>query len=522
MVITLMTSMSCRKDPAGPKWDVDILAPVLKTSLTIRDLIPDSILAADAQGNVSILHTMELFSLSLDTVLTAPDTSFRYSYALPFPGPVQFPPGTTFNTSNDVTRFDLESLALSKLVVRSGQVDVAITNMMNGDIVGSFSLPGATKNGMPFVSQLILPPGTPSSPSTLTNSQSLDGYTFDLRGPAFNATNSLETLLSYSTSPDGGSVAISSMDSLLATVSYTGIVPEYALGSFGTQTIDVEPASTELDLFGNITGTLDLAQVDARIRIINGLGVDAQANIHHVRSFNTRTGQVVDLSAPMVQGMVNIDRATDLGNGFSPAVKNYVLNGGNSNIEQFLENLPDRVDYALDLTINPLGNISNGHDFLYHDSKVIGELEVEIPLRLIATDLTLAKTVEIDLPGSPENHAWRSGILHLFVENGFPFSAGLELAVVNNEDQMLTTLGPGGTVGPGTMDGSGVVAGPTSSHITFEVAPGQMHMLQETGRLRITAAFNTADQAQHVQLLDDYRMDVQVTVEANWMVNGNE
>src|SRR5690606_38135346 len=151
LLIVLAFSVSaCRKDRPGPQWDLDILAPLITTSLTIGDLLPDSLLSADDQGHISLLYTAELFSISLDTVLTAPDTSFLYAYALPFPGPVQFQPGATFNTNNDETRFDLDDLGLTRLIVRSGQLDVSITNMMNGHIIGNFALPGASLNGSPF------------------------------------------------------------------------------------------------------------------------------------------------------------------------------------------------------------------------------------------------------------------------------------------------------------------------------------------------------------------------------------
>src|SRR5690606_19493615 len=128
---------------------------------------------------------------------------------------------------------------------------------------------------------------------------------------------------------------------------------------------------------------------------------------------------------------------------------------------------------AMDITINPLGNISNGHDFLYYDSKLSAEMEVDIPLRLIATDLTLRKTVTVDLPGSADAHAWKSGMLHLFAANGFPFSAGIELAIVDQNGQILAVLAPGGTVGSGVMGSDGFVSASSSSQVDVEVTPTQ-------------------------------------------------
>ncbi|HRN35756.1 MAG TPA: hypothetical protein PLL18_02455 [Flavobacteriales bacterium] len=513
---------ACRKDRPQPQWDVDALVPLVKVSLSINDLVPDSLLSADSMGNVSLLYSTELFTLSLDTVLTAPDTSFRYTYALPFPGPVQFPPGTTFNTNDDVSQFDLAPLELTSLIVRSGQLDVVITNMMNGHIIGNVSLPGASLDGAPFQVEMPLPPGSPSNPSTTSASRPLDGYSFDLRGPGLNAVNSLATHLSYANSPDGSTISITNQDSLLATVSYHGIIPQYASGSFGTRSLSIDPSTAELDLFRNISGTIDLAQVDARLKVRNGIGVDARANLLYLRSRNTSTGNEIALNAPITNGPLNIDRAIDLGHSFQAASNTFHLGQGNSNIDQFLENLPDKIDYALDVTINPLGNISNGHDFLYHDSKLNATLEVEIPLRLIATNLVLGKTLDVDLPGSEDAHAWRSGTLHLFATNGFPLSAEVQLAVAGPNGQVISLLGPGGTVAPAQLGPGNTVVAPSASRVDFRISADQMNMIHHYGKLQATVVFNTADQGQHTQILESYRMDLQITLAANYMVNGDE
>lgn len=522
LIVLALSISACRKDRPRPQWDLDVLAPLITTSLTIGDLLPDSLLSADDQGRISLLYTAELFSISLDTVLTAPDTSFLYAYALPFPGPIQFQPGATFNTNNDVTRFDLDDLQLTRLIVRSGQLDVSITNMMNGHIIGNFALPGASLNGLPFTVEQLLPPGTPGAPSTVHASRALDGYDFDMRGPDHNSVNTLATHLSYANSSEGSAVSITNQDSLLAVVSYAGIVPQYAMGSFGTRTIAVEPAASALSLFEHITGTLDVDQVTATVRIQNGIGIDARAHIHYLRAHNSSTGNNVDLLGPMTAGPVNIDRALDLGSSFQPAVNSFHLDPGNSNIDLFMENLPDQIEYALDITTNPLGDISNGHDFLYYDSKLTAELQVDVPLRLIATDLTLRKTLTVDLPGSPEAHAWTSGILHLFAVNGFPFSAAIGLAIVDENGQPLAVLTPGGTLASGTLGPDGFVASGRASRVDVELSPAEMMLLQQSGKLQITASFNTADQEQHVQLLDRYRLDLQLTVDANYTVNGDE
>lgn len=513
---------ACRKEPRPAQWDLDLLAPLATTILTIGDIVPDSLLSTDDAGNVSILYTAELFTLSLDTILTAPDTSFQYAYALPVPGPVNFPPGTTFEASQDVTRFELEDLQLTRLDIRSGTVEMRIANSMPGHINGDFSLPGATSGGNPFNIQLALQPGTPDAPSIASASRDLSGYSLDLRGPFFDDVNTLATSLAYASSPDYGEISITGQDSLLATVSYFGIVPQYATGYFGMRDIAVDPASTPLDLFEGISGTLDLDEVTATLRIRNGIGVDVRANIEYLRSVNSGTGNSVDLQNAITTGPVNIDRALDLGGSFQSAENTFTLSQGNSNIEAFLENLPDQIEYALGITIDPLGNISNGHDFLYYESKLTAEMQVDVPLRLIATNLTLQRTVAVDLPGSTDGHALQSGVLHLFADNGFPFSAVIGIDIVDVNGQVLSMLGPLGTVASATLGTDGLVNALVSSRLDVKLSQEQVDQFYIGGNIRITATFNTADQVQHVQILDSYSMGLQVTMDANYVVNGDQ
>jgi hypothetical protein len=350
----------------------------------------------------------------------------------------------------------------------------------------------------------------------------LDGYVFDMTGPDHNAVNTLATHLSYSSDPNSPAFTITDQDSLLSTVSYHDIVAQYATGSFGTRYIQVDSSASDLGLFDGISGSIALDQVTAQLQVHNGIGVDAQAHIHFLRSVNSTTGSTIDLSSPITNGPVNLDRALDLNGSFQPALNVFDLNVDNSNIKPFVENLPSRIDYALDMTINPLGDISNGHDFFYHDSKLTADLEVDIPLRLSATDLSLQKTVTVDLPGTADEHALQSGTLHLFADNGFPFSAVLSLSIVNAEGQVLSDLSSGQLADAGVLGQDGLVSASTSSRIDMEVTPDQLGLMHQGGLLRITAVFNTVSQPQHVQLLSGYHLDLQLTMDANYIVNGDE
>jgi len=500
-----------------------VVGPLVTTSFTISDLVADSLLEVDGAGNITLVYRTELFALRLDTVLQAPDTSFTYPSVMPITG--NLPAGFTFPATSDVTRFDLDDLELRDLRIRSGILKVVVHNEIPGVVIGNFGLPGGLDaNGIPFSLQATVPDGSNLVPGVFSRSTDLSGFTFDLRGPDYNDVNTLATVLSYQLDPNGpANVPVVLGDSLNTELSYEDIVPAYARGYFGNRTIDIGPERTELGIFDNvISGTLDLDEVLALVVIRNGIGVDVQVHLDHLRARNGRTNSTIDLVHPITSGPINLNRATDLGNAPQASTYTTVLDPGNSNLDAMLESLPDSIEYAGQLIVNPLGDISNGNDFLYYESLLQADLEVHVPLRLIATDLVLQQTTAVDLPGSDEGHALQSGLLHLFATNGFPFSAGIVLEIINDADQVVGQIPVQGVMASGILGADGLVTASVDSQLDAAVSEELMDLLYSAGRLRISTLFNTADQSQHVQLLDGYRMDLQVTVEANYLVNGDE
>jgi hypothetical protein len=512
----------CRRDTTA-RWDVDVLAPLVVTTFTLGDLIADSLLVTGENGGLTLLYRSTLFAVDLDTVLQAPDTTYLYPGAITVPGPINFPAGTGIVNNNDVTRFDFDELALRELILREGTIELEIINMIASTMIGSFSLPGAQfPDGVNTLVSTV-GAGTPSAPQTSGQVRDLAGVYFDLRGPSFNSTNTLHTIIAINLDPNGSGATVTDQDSVNARVTYSGLVPQYARGYFGNRILEVGPEQNDLGLFDNIiSGVLDLDEVTLRVKITNGIGMDIQIALGSLQAVNTRTGVTVDLTHAILAGPINLNRATDTGGGYQPSTYLNVLDRNNSNVDLFLENLPDKLFYALELRLNPLGDISNGNDFLYYDSKLEAELELEVPLTLIANELTLQTFAEPKLPGSAEQHALQSGDLRLFVDNGFPLSARMELDIVNADEVVLSTVPVQGQVAPGVLGVDGFVQSSVASRLEASLSAPQVDLLYGGTRFRIRVIFNTVDQSQHLQLLDSYSLDLKIVLGANYIINGDE
>lgn len=514
---------ACRKDSSPSRWDVDVLAPLVTTSFTIRDLVADSLLVTGADGGITLVYSSELFSVDLDSVLGAPDTNFFYRYALPTPGPLFFPPGLEILNINDISRFEIDGVSLSYLELREGELSIDTRNMVASTILGNFELQGVTFPDGPALVTTSVGPGSPASPASSSTSRSLAGSRFDLRGPEFNSVNTVTSLISTRLDPNGSGAEVTDQDSVIIDVRYSGLVPQYAKGFFGQRVVDPEQETTTLDLFNNIiSGSLDVDQVTLRLRVENGIGMDIQILLNEFQAVNTRTGTTVNLTHSILNGPINLNRALDQGNGPLPSFYENILDNSDSNIDEFLEVLPDEVRYDLELRLNPLGDISNGNDFLYYESRLRADLELEVPLDIIATDLTLESLVVPDLPGSAEGHALQSGELVLFGTNGFPFTARLELAIVDGNGQVLSTVPVTGELAAGILGPDRTVISSVDSRTSAWISAEQMNLLYQGNTFRVRAAFNTSDQLEHIRILERYSLDLQITARANYLVNGDE
>src|ERR1044072_508300 len=97
---------SCRKEMEKPSWDTEILAPIAKASLSINNLLPDSILQSNADSTMKIVFEDDIYKISMDTLFNIQDTTLHNSYNIPITW--GFRPGDNFIPNNtSETTYDL-------------------------------------------------------------------------------------------------------------------------------------------------------------------------------------------------------------------------------------------------------------------------------------------------------------------------------------------------------------------------------------------------------------------------------
>src|ERR1039457_2278372 len=80
--IVLLIWSSCKRNPNQERWDTNILAPLVKSTLTLKNLINDTLLKTNADSTISLVYQSSLYNFTLDSLFKIPDTTMTNSYGL--------------------------------------------------------------------------------------------------------------------------------------------------------------------------------------------------------------------------------------------------------------------------------------------------------------------------------------------------------------------------------------------------------------------------------------------------------
>ncbi len=184
----LVLSSGCKEDSGNAEWDVDVLAPVLKTTLSLNDLVEDSLLVSNPDSSLKFVYVNNFSNLLIDTLLSIPDTTIVNLLSLPISTTIQ--PGVSLININLETRYALKDAQLVEALVRSGSIIVNVQNALATPVIMNYSIPSATLNGVAFsITRTI------SATSSITETFDISGYHLDLRGLDGNSFNTLVTAI---------------------------------------------------------------------------------------------------------------------------------------------------------------------------------------------------------------------------------------------------------------------------------------------------------------------------------------
>jgi hypothetical protein len=369
----------------------------------------------------------------------------------------------------------------------------------------------------------VVPPAPPDGSVIIDETFPLEGYNVDLRGQSGVQYNTFYNEFIARIDSTGEVVTISKEDSIQVIYGLQNIVPQELKGYFGQTDISESDTIGNLGLFDKIAeGSINLEDGTVNLVIANGVGIEGDVVIKKLTAWNSRTGQKVDLSAPdYINVPVPVQRAYD--NPFTIGYTNFALTPANSNILDLIEVFPDRLIYELDLEVNPDGNNYNYQDFLNAESRIDLFLDLEIPLEFVANSLTLVDEYDSGLNAIENKQDIKEGTFTLFIDNGFPFEAGIKLDFLNMIDEVLASVDLAAPpIVAGELNADCRVTVPAYSERSVYISPELMQEILDADKVRITAIFDTQSAAgcnEAVKVYSDYALHFQLSADFEYTIN---
>ncbi|MCC6690692.1 MAG: hypothetical protein IT235_04095 [Bacteroidia bacterium] len=510
---------SCKKESSQPSWDLNILAPILKSSISINNLVTDTLLKSNADSSVKIVYNSDLINYNLDTIAKVPDTTVHLTFITPIPN-YNYSGGTLLLNSAQEIDFKLNNIYLNKAVIKSQFVRLYIENRIDSTVAFTYEVPCATNGVGHFILKDSVAGKTGTTPAIYDTILDFSGYTLDLTGINGTSTNAITTKMEAHIGTNVSYVIIPHNDSLYVVNTAYNIKPSYARGYLGQTLIDVGPEESSFSLFNSVkSGILSLPQTKVTLNLENSVGVDARLKISKISSINSRTGTTVDLaSTSVINKSVNINRALETGNAASPVLpstQTIVLNSSNSNVGSFIGNMPDKLSYTMQVNVNPLGNASGSNDFIFAGYGIKAKMNIEIPLSLVATKLTLSDTLMLDLSSITGQEKILNGNLYLYATNGLPLNATIQIYLLdknlNKTDSLMVP--PNNVIASALLDVTNKVKETVETKLTIPVSKEKIAKLVTTKKALVLAYFNTANQPNPVNIYNYYKLDFKLVAD---------
>jgi hypothetical protein len=528
--LLLFLWISCKREPL--RWDTKWSAPIAYGRAGVRQIIPDTLLSIKNGGEVFLAWKGRLGASGSSDVFVLPDTTVSKFFSS---GLFTFtaPPGTSLFGSSEDFSFNTGA-RLSKIVLKTGKLRYVIKNRVKGNILFTYKLPFATKNGSVLTINRPIPAGNANNPSAISGVLDMTGYAIMMKGKMGDRFNAIASEYDVQLDPNGQAVVIAPSDSVLVSFSFENMVPEYAKGYFGQNMLKLE-GNSPVTLFKNLScEDFQLNDVTMKLTLNNAMGADIACRIKKIAAINSKNGTEVPLQHFLVNNQFQLSRAREVP--YQIQSRTFAINAGNSNIADLISGLPTSLSYSIEAALNPLGNISASNDFLVSPRVFDADISIEIPMRLGLKNLAYS-TGDANGNLSPENATnfkfsvsendvakSNGATLLLKFINDFPMEMRFEPVFFDKDNKPLAftflqapaakTLFVMRSAVPGP---DGRVITPATSDIQCQMTKLDLQQLTKAVKMGYRIYLNSIDaQGKYHLWYDDYKIDFSISARLNY------
>lgn len=406
-----------------------------------------------------------------------------------------FPDQDVIADKQAVALEDMGDLQLKEAVLDQGDIVLDVISTIQDSIFMTYTMPKTTLNGIPLVFQGIVPPAKINSKTSIQLKVPVNDYTLNLSSPPdyFNRfLYEFKARVKYT----GKKVNLNLKDSIVVNVYLQGVRPRYVRGYLGK--LDTTFTSTiHTDIFTNLNAEkITPEEVKLNFSVENGLGVEGKIQLVELKATNQSGASVITSDAELVGKNIQIAAAKNPPYKIASTV---FKNGMASNFPELVSISPNKLSYTIQTKV---GDIFDTNNFVFNNSKLLVQMQLEVPLKVSLQGLMLRDTISIN--PSELQFETSGGALRISAYNGFPFNANLR-AIFLSENGMENVVLTGTTLMQAAdVDAtSGKVTGEKYSKIELPFEHSQLYLVSKAKKLVLEARFDTPPNLK-VKIYSDY------------------
>ncbi len=519
IIILLSTSLllnSCYKKRfdvdkiGGGQWNPEIAAPVVKSRLTMKDIIENSTeeWKEYPDGLLSLIYRQRSYSTFADSTVIIPDQSIDTNLTLVLP-PSMVPGDSTSEL------FDIyaslkgnNNEVLDTVFFKSGFMDVEISTDLNHDANIDIIIPELTKYGVTFYKTVKIPKSN-GGMHTVKVSFPLNLYTAVFKHPNGND-NVLHQF--FKARVNFGVAANNSPYVLKIKQGLSKVTYYNASGYFGKYNFIADKSVLGISLFDNSTvDQIFLEDPKLHLSFYNSFGIPL--NVHMDEFYVERDGVTKDVISTLLPDMA-IDAAKKM---YDFDTTSYLFDKNNSNITDLFNFQPKKVVFKETFTTNPSGNPV--YNFLMDTSRVYVNAEIELPLYGRALNFTVQDSSDFSIK---KDEGVISADLRFNLSNLFPSEAKVQVyladtnyvildSLLSKDQQILVPA----TVGPPPDYRTST---PLNQTTVVTLKGDKLQHFWDTKKIIFRASLSTTEQGQKVvKIYSDYYVDIKMAVKLNYM-----
>lgn len=405
---------------------------------------------------------------------------------------------------------------LTQIEIKSGAMYMKVVSTIEEEIILEYSFLRSYKRGSSsndyIRKEWRIPPAPKGGKSELEELFPVDGYNIYLWGETnleLPYTNHIYNELIASIEYSGVERTLSLEDKITVEFGLVNLKPKKVFGDPGKHELSFND-SLNINALERFKGQISLEDAHLNLDFYNSFGIQSELKINSLKAVNNRIPKTVELQASELMNPILIDKVSN-DSPSTPFEKSIRIGKENSNLKQFLENIPDQIVPDIDVTVRPNGTYQLT-DFAFDYSQLKLDVQLEVPLTIGLDSLTLQSTSDISLFENDEVIQIQQATFTLDVNNDFPIQMIAKLEFLDQDGQVLLE---------GFDDTNNVVAeaeidptiGKTTSSqrstLVMNLSPAEMLLVQSATQIRTSFKMSTNESARY-KMFSDYEVNAKL------------